>query len=279
MSCHGQPPAPTFVRALLQLHIASILALSLLAAAGCDGSTTPPGVTSGVFVADVTGGIHQVDLSDGALTFVADSGIPDLYALAFDATTNKVFGGTGLSQTCQGCVYSLDSANWEPTGIDTSGTESAFWDMTVSPADGVVYAVTEGQECGTDLRIIDKVTGNWTDSGLFCESNYGLTHSGDGTLYVAIASEGAYLGIVIDGVLDSSVPFSLSGPFAENMNYVYEMAPHPTLDGFVGITDQNELAVIDRCTALATYLTTAEPTISAIVTIHPEPLPAAPDCN
>lgn len=233
--------------------------------------------TAAVFVADVTGAIYQVSLDTGALTHVADSGVPDIYALAYDSTTQKVFAGTGTSGVCEGCVYSLDLNTWQAAQI--SGANDPIWDMTVPPTSGILYALTNF-ECGDELGTIDKETGNRNGVGPACPGQYGLTHSADGSLYVAYDSAGATLGVLDGGGnIVSGTAFSWAGPFSGGPSLIYEMAPHPTKDAFVGITDSNELGVIDRCSAVVTHLSSPGQTITAVITVHSDPLPAPVPCG
>jgi hypothetical protein len=289
MSCHGQPPAPTFVRALLQLHIASILALSLLAAAGCDGSTTPPPESraSALLAADVDGNIYTMNPDTGALTLLVETGLGSILSMAFDPIANSLYGFIDQSANgdCDQCLYKqLDDTGSGPQfiGVHRSDYPDGYtvnlWDLSVRGADGALYA-TDSDECPSIIEV-DPTTAAGTDIVGYNCTIYavGLSYEGSGLLYATKQSNVSDHLSLIDPALMEDAPLndvSYIG-FGSPPGVVQSLTVHPTSGLLVGLTDAGDLVHVDQCTSDVTYVATPNPAVISIERVGTAPLPYPP---
>lgn len=269
--------------------MAAALLLLALALGGCGGDEETPAageeeeaaadtVPAGLYVAGSSGDVYRIDPDTGNQTLVVSTQVAGIYALAFDPTTNTVFVASN-ARGCQGCLYSVDLTTGTATVIEGSGTMPLIEDLTVRPGDGTLFALAWG-EC-PDLVTIDKASGARNTVEFPACNAVALTHDGAGDLHIGINMGVESYHVQFDevnGEQGSQYYYVFGGGFAGGPTYLRSMAPHPTQDAFVGITNTNELGVVGRCSADVAYLAAAADAFYALALVPGTSLPAPAPC-
>ncbi len=262
-------------------QIAILVFLLLLLMGGCGGGgggggeavTTPtgPGVNYVLIAADDSGGIWQIDPTDGTRTLVTQTGLTHIGSMAYDPGTVTIYAGTGGSDPCKGCLYSVNLRTGATQFILRAHDFAIGYEsMTVRPSDGTLLAY---ESDGNTLSSLDPVTATPTFIGYPpCCRAHGMTFDGSGALYYADPAT-LYLLNPDTGGNTSVGAFNLTG--LANSTFI-SMATRISDGQIFVINDAGEFATLDQGTREAVFIATLDTPMDALAYVGGGTLPYPP---